>query len=108
MWVYMKGVKNINLVQIIEFLYNGEVLIEQEGIKEFLNTAKDLQMKGLKDERTDETLNLPTNMKDEKHVMIQEVPSDTLEERPEFLESLTDMIIKVDENNVLLEDDAIQ
>ena len=50
MWVYMKGVKNINLVQIIEFLYNGEVLIEQEGIKEFLDAAKDLQMKGLEDE----------------------------------------------------------
>ena len=117
MWVYMKGINNVNLGQIIDFLYNGEVLIKKEGIKEFLDTAKDLQMKGLENEMNDETENLPTEVKncnnetslppkdDPDPFLIQEISMDLLDEQPEFLESLTETIIKVDENNVPLHDD---
>ena len=45
--LYMKGVNMTNLSNIIDFIYRGEVEINQEQLNEFLSVAKELKLKGL-------------------------------------------------------------
>ena len=52
MLVYLKGISSGHLEQVIEFIYKGEVSIAQEEIKNFIETGKDLQIKGLEGELT--------------------------------------------------------
>ena len=45
--IFMRGVKSDHLSWIVDFLYKGEVNIDQENLNEFLALADDLQPKGL-------------------------------------------------------------
>ena len=45
--IFMRGVKSDHLSWIVDFLYKGEVNIDQENLNEFLALAEDLQLKGL-------------------------------------------------------------
>ena len=53
MLVYLKGIKSKSLKQVGQFLYNGEVYINQEDISEFLETAKELKIIGIENEVPD-------------------------------------------------------
>ena len=46
-YIYLRGVKNAEILNLIHFLYNGEVFVSQEEFKDFLDTAQDLKIKGL-------------------------------------------------------------
>jgi len=52
MLVYLKGISSDKLEPVIDFIYNGEVFITQEQMKVFIETGKDLQVKGLEGELT--------------------------------------------------------
>ena len=45
--IYMRGVKARDLVYIVDYIYNGEVIISQEDLNDFLAVAEDLKLKGL-------------------------------------------------------------
>ena len=45
--IYMRGVKAKELIAIVDFIYQGEVNIYQEDLKEFLLIAEELDLKGL-------------------------------------------------------------
>eukprot|EP00092_Neocalanus_flemingeri_P008179 GFUD01008819.1.p1 GENE.GFUD01008819.1~~GFUD01008819.1.p1 ORF type:complete len:281 (-),score=55.23 GFUD01008819.1:192-1034(-) len=45
--LYLKGVKYKELLSILDFMYNGEVNVAQEELKQFLAVAGDLKVKGL-------------------------------------------------------------
>ena len=45
--IYMKAIKYIDLVAILDFLYYGETKIYQENLDNFLNIAEELNLKGL-------------------------------------------------------------
>ena len=45
--LYLKGVKNKQLLDILDFMYNGEVNVVQEELKQFLSVAADLRVQGL-------------------------------------------------------------
>ena len=45
--LYLKGVKSPQLLSMIEFIYNGEVTVDQQELNQFLEVAQDLKMKGL-------------------------------------------------------------
>ena len=47
MLVYLKGISSEKLEQVLDFIYNGEVSINQEEIMVFIETGKELQVKGL-------------------------------------------------------------
>ena len=47
MLIYLKGLSKTPLEHVIDFLYKGEVYIAQEQLEEFLETGKELQIKGL-------------------------------------------------------------
>ena len=52
--IYLKGIKRADLEHIIEFLYNGEAFVAQEELNIFLETAKELQVKGLQSNTLDD------------------------------------------------------
>ena len=45
--IYLKGISSIHLELVTEFLYNGEAFVGQEDLQKFLETAQELQIKGL-------------------------------------------------------------
>jgi len=45
--LYLKGVKYVDLVSVLNFMYHGEVNVAQEELNSFLAVAKDLKVKGL-------------------------------------------------------------
>merc|ERR1719427_1732456 len=53
--LYLRGVKQQELQSILQFMYLGESRIHQEQINEFMNIAKDLEVKELsKDDESNE------------------------------------------------------
>merc|ERR1711909_267171 len=46
MLIYLKGINSVQLESILDFIYNGEASVGQEELKEFLETGKELQVKG--------------------------------------------------------------
>ena len=47
MYIFLKGVSKPELLQVTEFLYNGEASISKDEVKDFFETAQFLQIKGL-------------------------------------------------------------
>ena len=45
--IYMRGIKSDYLVSIIDFIYHGEVNINQDDLDDFLQIAAELKLKGL-------------------------------------------------------------
>jgi len=50
MLIYLKGISSAELQNLVEFMYNGEANIAQEILKQFLEAAQELQVKGLQGE----------------------------------------------------------
>ena len=46
-FIYLKGIQKVTLKNIFDFLYNGEANVAQEDLNTFLETTKELQVKGL-------------------------------------------------------------
>ena len=46
--IYMRGVKSVDILSIIDFLYYGEANIHHENLNTFLNIAEELKIQGLK------------------------------------------------------------
>ena len=45
--IFMRGMKSIDLVALVDFLFFGEAKVLQENLNSFLDVAGDLQLKGL-------------------------------------------------------------
>ena len=45
--IYMRGMKSVDMLAIIDFLYCGEANVFQENLDSFLAIAEELQLKGL-------------------------------------------------------------
>ena len=45
--IYLKDIKYVDLVSVLDFIYNGEVIIAVEKLNSFLLVAEDLKIKGL-------------------------------------------------------------
>lgn len=52
MLIYLTGISSGTLEPVIDFIYKGEALITEEDMKVFIETGKDLQVKGLEGELT--------------------------------------------------------
>ena len=60
--IYMRGMKSEDLFSIMDFLYYGEANIYEENLNNFLGIAKELQLKGLKENHVSSDLtNHPEN-----------------------------------------------
>ena len=55
--LYMKGVNECSLTSLLDFIYNGEVRLEQARLHSFLALAEELEVKGLvKDDSREEII----------------------------------------------------
>ena len=45
--IYMRGMTNKQLSEVVDFIYHGEVNIYEENIEDFLTLAEELKLKGL-------------------------------------------------------------
>ena len=52
--IYMRGVKSMDLVAIVDFLYVGETNVCQDNLDSFLAIAEELQLKGLMGQTNDD------------------------------------------------------
>ena len=52
MLVYLKGISSDKIEPVLDFIYNGEAFITQERLEIFIETGKELQVKGLEGELT--------------------------------------------------------
>ena len=43
----MRGIKSYDLLAMMDFIYFGETNIDQDNLEEFLESAKELNIKGL-------------------------------------------------------------
>ena len=62
--LYLKGIKYSDLLPILDFMYQGEVNIEQEHLNSFLEVADELKIKGLMNSSSrpgPENINKPSN-----------------------------------------------
>ena len=53
MLVYLKGISSDKLEPIIDFIYSGKAFIKQEELRAFIETGKELLVKGLEGEITE-------------------------------------------------------
>ena len=77
--IYMRGIQHQEMESILKFMYSGEATFHQSSINEFLNLAKNLEMKGISENLNltveNETCNEPEtldNYKDE-HLIYEEI-----------------------------------
>ena len=54
--IYMRGVKSVDLMSLIDFLYCGEVQVLKENLENFMAMAEELKIKGLWREEMGETI----------------------------------------------------
>ena len=54
--IYLKGVSHSSMEKLVLFMYEGEVSIQQEELASFLEIAKDLKVKGLSQNTSDEAI----------------------------------------------------
>ena len=52
--IYMRGVKSVDLVAMVDFLYSGEANVYQEDLDSFLAIAEELKLKGLEGSNNEE------------------------------------------------------
>ena len=88
--VYLKGVSSINLENILNFIYYGEANVGEEDLSTFLETAKDLKIKGLIDQKERPIIKNEKNMNeynrgllviDERNIALDQ-SSDDIAETP--------------------------
>ena len=60
--IYMRGVKSVDLVAMVDFLYSGEANVYQENLDSFLAIAEELQLKGLQGSKDENELNYGANL----------------------------------------------
>eukprot|EP00092_Neocalanus_flemingeri_P024837 GFUD01026933.1.p1 GENE.GFUD01026933.1~~GFUD01026933.1.p1 ORF type:complete len:363 (-),score=95.55 GFUD01026933.1:97-1185(-) len=105
--IYIKGVKLNYLKAIVDFMYNGEISIAQDDLKELLETAEDLKIKGLSKNETkpkEEHIEIEETFEEEPlEVTFEEEPlEETFEEEPLATPIDTD---QNDENEVAVSED---
>jgi len=75
--LYLKGVKYVDLVSVLNFMYHGEVNVAQEELNSFLAVAEDLKVKGLTQTNSDSKAVSSKQSLTAKHRVL-EIPDQTV------------------------------
>ena len=60
--IYLRGVNQLELKPILDFIYSGQACFQQERMKEFLDNGKDLQINEIKHVPDDENTVIEENV----------------------------------------------
>jgi len=83
--LYLRGVKYVDLVAVLNFMYHGEVNVAQEELNSFLAVAEDLKVKGLTQNGSDKKGSAeppPTKMRDPPDLSNSPAPPPPKRPRP--------------------------
>ena len=58
--LFLKGVRYIDLLSVLNFMYHGEVNVAQEELNSFLSVAEDLKVKGLTQNNSEKEIQKPS------------------------------------------------
>ena len=101
-WIYMRGVEFQQLSAILDFMYTGEAKVEQRGLHQFLQAAKDLEIKGLvqTEQATENELieNDGYNLKEETDINGEDDIEDILVEDEVLYENPKNLVAEVSED----------
>merc|ERR1712129_330174 len=97
--IFLRGFKSCYLEYLLDFIYLGEVKVPQEDLKEFLDSAEDLKIKGLT-EKSLENMQSLNNSNEIKQEFPPNIPDDDVIEIVDTYEE-TKNVIKT--KNVLTE-----
>ena len=71
--VHLQGITGPALESLLHFMYRGETEIDSEDISQFLNAARQLQLKEFVEEKTPDSLSVdPNDLVEEENVVIPE------------------------------------
>jgi len=83
MLIYLKGINSVQLKHLLDFIYNAEASVGQEELKEFLETGKELQVKGFEAYELDQPKRYINEKEEmyvnEEYITEQNISWDTLE-----------------------------
>ena len=105
--IFVRGMKSVDLVAMVDFLYFGEANVYQENLNSFLAIAEELQLKGLQGSNDQneielDTKPLPTKPKQNygTNQMLSDARTATHENKTTFLKEQRDEA-REEENNAL-------
>ena len=85
--LYLSGVSSVNLGFILDFIYYGEVNLFQEQLDNFLESAQQLEIKGLLgDNNTDQERQDTMRLNDQEHAFQEQNCEDTNDNQNEYKE----------------------
>ena len=73
--LYLKGVRYLDIVAVLNFMYHGEVNVAQEDLNTFLAVAEDLQVKGLTQNNSEKLVPSKSSNSIEKPDKIENLPA---------------------------------
>merc|ERR1712129_280502 len=108
-FVYLKGINSVYLGYILDFLYNGEASIAQDELATFLETARELKVKGLQSKVENVTQQHQTleNKYEESdypnsNISIADIELENIVDATEELEDAFDSNLPIPDNEVSL------
>ena len=83
-FIFLHGVKHEDIEAILDFMYNGEVSVNQDDLRSFLSVAEDLRVRGLTqmdldNRKTDEQDEAEHSFESRKRPMSQKTENEDIE-----------------------------
>ena len=96
--LYTRKIKAKDLLNIVTFIYHGEVNIFQENLDEFLSLAEELELKGLtsSDQHPDEEQQMQGKPGRIKYKVLSSVASQLLQDKKQHLTDIFDEFEEID------------
>ena len=109
--LYLKGVKYIDLMSVLNFMYHGEVNVAQDELNSFLAIAEDLKVKGLTQNKTSDNISHKQDRPISKHQRSSErsmTPTFSQRQRPAALQDAVAHVPASAQPTSVPQDDDIQ
>ena len=106
--IYIRGITSKNLLNLIDFIYYGEVYIAQEDLQEFMGIAQEFQVEGLENAELPEHVEHSPNVKSNKafddiYTHFEEITETTRKQILESTEIMYPVKLEPDTSSVVSE-----
>ena len=88
--LYLRGLKEEELLSLLQFLYLGETLLSKDRVPQFLSAAKEFKISGLEEQEITETENTEDQTEEKQNLKLKKPePSQKKEEKASALLSVS-------------------
>ena len=102
--IYLKGVKYRDLLSVLDFMYQGEVNIQQDRLDSFLEVAEELKVKGLTNNITKPPENANKSINPTRTNKMQQSLPNAIFSNTEENNQISPIFIDVDDDEQILDD----